>query len=354
MLTTGERIRLERKSRGWTQEELALHLEVSALSVKRWESGLTEPQGHNRIRVLTFLGIPTTTRKHTQEKEASMPDQIPEPHASTYVMPNSQRELERLHEQSRLVEYATGGRLAEQPDPARFHRVLDIGCGTGEWLIGTAKDYPHMRLVGIDTSESRLAFAREQSGAQGVSDRVEFRMMDALAPLAFSDESFDLVNLRFGVSFVREWDWQNVVREIHRVLDRGGTARLVDAHYLHSNSAALNQFWVLISQAAHQSGHRPKELAVGENATTLFPRYLEVAGFSHIESRVFAYDYHPGSPAFALFAEDVRALLVNFAPFVRKWINADEYAEMSAQALADLERPDFEASIPFEAVWGIR
>lgn len=34
-----------------------------------------------------------------------------------------------------MVTKAMGGALPEQADPTLFRRVLDIGCGTGGWLI---------------------------------------------------------------------------------------------------------------------------------------------------------------------------------------------------------------------------
>src|SRR5579883_1482725 len=50
-----------------------------------------------------------------------------------------------------------GGILPEQPDPSRFQQVLDLGCGTGGWLIDLAKTLPtSTSLVGVDVSERLL------------------------------------------------------------------------------------------------------------------------------------------------------------------------------------------------------
>ena len=120
-------------------------------------------------------------------------------HASTYFVQDrsNQEELSRLQVQDQMLTRGMGGVLPEQPDPTIFHRVLDVGCGTGNWLIEAARTYPTMSLlIGIDISNKMVEIAREQAKAQQVNDRVEFHVMDALRALEFSDNYFDLVNLR--------------------------------------------------------------------------------------------------------------------------------------------------------------
>ena len=54
--------------------------------------------------------------------------------------------------------------LPEQADPTLFERVLDVGCGTGGWLIAVAKAFPTTALlVGVDTSSKMISFAQAQS-----------------------------------------------------------------------------------------------------------------------------------------------------------------------------------------------
>src|SRR5713101_6116958 len=74
-----------------------------------------------------------------------------------------------------------GGVLPEQPDPAIFRRVLDVGCGTGGWLIEAAKTYPSMTLlVGVDVSKRMVEYARSRAEAEQLGERVQFQTMDAL------------------------------------------------------------------------------------------------------------------------------------------------------------------------------
>lgn len=66
---------------------------------------------------------------------------------------SNEEELTRLQIQDREMTRAIGGRIAEQLelDPTAMQRVLDVGCGSGAWLIEIAQSYPTIpALVGID------------------------------------------------------------------------------------------------------------------------------------------------------------------------------------------------------------
>src|SRR5207302_4992570 len=94
---------------------------------------------------------------------------------STYFVQDrkNQKELTRLTVQNQMVTAGMGGILPEQPDPTAIHRVLEIGCGTGGWVIEAARTYPMMSLVGIDISQRMIKYACAHAEAHQVSDRVE-------------------------------------------------------------------------------------------------------------------------------------------------------------------------------------
>src|SRR2546427_6992082 len=145
-------------------------------------------------------------------------------HPSTYFVQDRSNldEMTRLQIQDQLLTAGMGGVLPEQADPARLQSVIDVGCGTGGWLIEVANTYPGIpRLVGVDISSKMLDSARTLAEAQGVSGRVEFYAMDALRMLEFPDNSFDLVNHRVAMSWLRKWDWPKLFREYLRVCRSG-------------------------------------------------------------------------------------------------------------------------------------
>jgi cyclopropane-fatty-acyl-phospholipid synthase len=60
---------------------------------------------------------------------------------------------------------------------AEGDRVLDVGSGWGSFGIHAAKRYG-ARVLGITLSEPQATLARHRAAAAGVSDKVEFRVMD--------------------------------------------------------------------------------------------------------------------------------------------------------------------------------
>ena len=96
-------------------------------------------------------------------------------HSGTYFVANrtDEDELMQLQIQDQLLTAGMGGVWPEQADPTIFERVLDIGCGTGDWLIAAAKAYPTIKLlIGVDINGRMVEYAREQAEQAGVADRV--------------------------------------------------------------------------------------------------------------------------------------------------------------------------------------
>lgn len=278
--------------------------------------------------------------------------------ASTYVVQdrNSKEELNRLIIQDQMFTTAMGGILPEQEDPARFRRVLDIGCGPGRWLLDIAQEYPTVeKLYGIDISKTIVNYACQQAKQRqvptGPRERVEFLAMDALRMLEFPDSFIDLVNFRFGVSFMRQWDWKNLYREIRRVLRTDGTVRIVETLVgYETTSTAFLAFLVELRRAFYRAGHLFEENERG--LINKLPDLLIQHGFQKIESRQRVITFKSGTQTGDAFVEDMLHLMNTIRPFLQHWgCLPQNYDEMCQQALREMKQPDFVASTTIYTIW---
>jgi ubiquinone/menaquinone biosynthesis C-methylase UbiE len=265
---------------------------------------------------------------------------------------SNKEEMTRLTLQDQMLTASMGGVLPEQPDPSMLQRVLDVGCGTGGWLIEVARMYPTIpRLVGVDISDRMIAYAQAQAAAQQVNDRVEFHTMDALRRLEFPAGFFDLVNQRLGLSFVRTWDWLNLLREFERITRPGGVIRLTEADMVESTSTGLTRREQLLLRAFHQAGHFfvPEQDGITRELVPLLQRY----GLQTIQTRVHQLEYRAGTEEGRLFAENMAHGFRTLKPFIQKWTMVpDDYDALSQQAVSEMQQPGFVATWRLLTVWG--
>lgn len=72
-------------------------------------------------------------------------------------------------------------------------RVLDLGCGGGEWLLRALASGPRLRAEGVDVSEDALAQAREAASGLGVQEQERLVLHHQPAADFTSAHPFDLV-----------------------------------------------------------------------------------------------------------------------------------------------------------------
>lgn len=275
---------------------------------------------------------------------------------STYVMYQNKKkaELARLTLQSHMITTAMGGALAEQSDPRVFHRVLDVGCGTGGWILEAAQTYPEMSLVGIDINSLMIDYSLAEAKAQGLDGRVEFQVMDALKKLEFEDNSFDLVNLRFGASFVRTWEWPNLLLEMQRIVRPGGIIRLTDCEIgTYGTSRATTQLHEVLLHAFYKAGHLFTEDTTG--ITGHLAELLTKSWCEGVQTTSYPLVFRGGTQEGEAFKEDMESVFQMTRPFVQKWGGIPEnYDAIHRQSRKDMEQPDFSATWPHLTAWGYK
>jgi ubiquinone/menaquinone biosynthesis C-methylase UbiE len=278
--------------------------------------------------------------------------------SSTYFVQdkkNKKEELTRLTIQDQIATSAMGGVLSEQADPTVFRRVLDIACGTGGWLIKAARTYPVIEeLVGIDISQQMIKYAQSQAEANQVNDRIEFRVMDALQTLDFPADSFDLVNLRFGLSFLRTWDWSKLLSGLLRVTRPGGIVRITENELiLQSNSPALMRLCKMALCAFFRAGHLFEEESTG--LTDHLPRLLSHYGCKPVQTKAYPIEYRAGTKEAKAFYEDTRLVFQTLQPFIEKrGCATQDYKTLYRHALEEMRRSDFRVTWNILTAWGCK
>jgi len=100
-------------------------------------------------------------------------------------------------------------------------RVLEIGSQSWEWCL-FRYGYRPTQLTCINISQAELDSGRSHAAKLGYA--CDFFKMDA-HELEFGDASFDIV---FGVAILHHLDFARAMREIHRVLQKGGKILFVE------------------------------------------------------------------------------------------------------------------------------
>jgi len=275
---------------------------------------------------------------------------------STYVVQDrkNQEEQRRLTIQDQMITTGMRGILPEQDDPAIFSSVLDVACGTGGWLIEAAKTYSTMtKLIGVDISTNMIEYACFCAEREQVDNRVTFRVMDTLRMLEFPKDSFNLVNMRFGVSWLRTWDWAKLLAEFQRVTMKRGIIRITESDVVQNNSPALTHFISALQQALYNAGHfyRPEKDGITSELVPLMVQH----GLEHIQTRKNLLTYRAGTPEGQHFIEDMHHLFHTVRPYIQKWAPIpDDHDTLSQQAVKEMQQPDFVATLQLLTAWGTR
>jgi SAM-dependent methyltransferase len=103
-------------------------------------------------------------------------------------------------------------------------RVLDVGCGSGKSSLVLYKlVQPGGKLVGLDFSEDRIAYARTH---YGLKPGIEFLVRDFTQPLDGLGD-FDLIWVRFVLEYNRE-ESPSIIKNLTACLKPGGHLCLLD------------------------------------------------------------------------------------------------------------------------------
>ena len=133
-------------------------------------------------------------------------------------------------------------------------KVLEVGCGRGDFAIWLADKYPQAEVWGVDFSEVAIATAERRAESRGSHAR--FRVDDSEA-LSFADRSFDYVISCECMEHVLHP--LKMASEIHRVLRPEGKFILTTENYFNGMILLWLQTWMTGKPFDSGSGVQPHE-----------------------------------------------------------------------------------------------
>jgi SAM-dependent methyltransferase len=269
-----------------------------------------------------------------------------------FVWKLSEHKAARLQIEGSMLLAALGGVWPEQPGDVAYRRVLDVGCGVGCWLRQAARSDPRIeKLYGVDANAQMIARARQLAAEEGLDERLEFQVMDALSMLEFPPGYLDLVSIQMGGCTIRTWEWGKLLREFQQVTRHGGLMRVVEQDWLgESTSPALNRLMKMLVETFYRAGHlfRPERTSL----LSEMPRLFQQFGIRDVQVKHYPLEFRATTPGWSTYAGH---MLPTLTPFLARWGRLPEdYDELCQQALTEMVSADFVARWHFAITWGYK
>jgi tRNA (cmo5U34)-methyltransferase len=106
-------------------------------------------------------------------------------------------------------------------------RVLDVGCGAGNYTLKLLEQLPSLDVTLIDLSKPMLDRAAERIGkaTSGKVTVIEGDVRDVVP----ADDKFDIILAAAVLHHLRtDWEWQHVYASFYRALNWGGSLWVFD------------------------------------------------------------------------------------------------------------------------------
>ncbi|GLB35880.1 putative O-methyltransferase [Lyophyllum shimeji] len=173
------------------------------------------------ICLSTFICIPASVfvrRQTTQAQGGAV--------SAPYPLSYDRHVLELEALDNKLAQHLRGSVSFVNFSDGPPERVLDLGCGTGTWIIEASKEWPACQFVGFDLINIQIPLKLLD---ESVARRVEWRHGNFLTTrLPFEDDEFDHVHIQAIAKGVPENKWGVLFEEINRVLRPGGSVEIIE------------------------------------------------------------------------------------------------------------------------------
>ncbi|KAE8155233.1 putative methyltransferase [Aspergillus avenaceus] len=198
-----------------------------------------------------------------------------------YVIPNDEREQDRLDLNHHLCTLALSGELYRAPISDNTERVLDIGTGTGLWAIDMADQFPDAKIIGTDLSPIQPSW---------VPPNCVFEIDDFELEWNFT-EPFDFIHARGIEGSVK--DFPQLFRQARKNLRPGGWFEVMEP------TVGIFSDDDSVSQAPHLSEWKDKlieasvkfgkEMGVAKD----YKKWMVEAGLKNVKEEIYKVPFSP-------------------------------------------------------------
>ena len=236
-----------------------------------------------------------------------------------------------------------GGRLHPEHIPMNtMESILDLGCGTGEWIFDLARRYPKLRIYGIDSSEKALHHAKVRRNTSSLR-QVELRHMDLLQGLPIPDAFVDFIHMRHFARYIKPQAWPYMISECVRVLRPNGWLNIVELELCEISSPACMTIHRAMLQARTKIGRTLDRTGSTLGVVQRLYAMLLDAGLYEVGYDVFTLDLGTmgGNIAHVFLSEIVRyAFTIKPLVIQQGILEIDEFDMLVEQARVELQAPD--------------
>ncbi|KAH6895804.1 S-adenosyl-L-methionine-dependent methyltransferase [Thelonectria olida] len=194
----------------------------------------------------------------------------------TYFVPVDEDEIARLEVLHGVLNSLFDNRLIFPPVRSP-RRILDCGCGSGDWAVDVAMSYPNAEVLGIDVSPHMIP--------ESPPDNLDLQVDDLNGRFTFQSNYFDVVHSQMMAGGIHANRWRSYMRDIFRVTRPGGWCQMVEIYFnAQSDNGSLTRDHALSrwSRLYLQSAQPYKD----PRAPLQMATWMRSAGFTEIESRL--------------------------------------------------------------------
>jgi SAM-dependent methyltransferase len=267
-------------------------------------------------------------------------------------------EIARLVNKAYLLIQALGGLLPGMKPESMQHitSALDVACGPGIWTLELARRQPKISVVGIDTSESMIAYARRLSRQQAMDNTSYLTIPSFAEPFPFAEASFDLINMQFIAKFLKKDDWPHLLSACWRLLRPGGLLRLMEFGVGQANSPAHEELNQLFLHAMHLADRcfllsdRHPDL-LGELESLLYTANFHACfGVTHIVNYSYGAPLHEEwKRDYLILSREAQPLIVQMGLATQRQVDT-----LHQQQCYEMNMPTFQAILPMVTMWGTK